>query len=141
MCQAKYGTSVQAVLVDIPSSKLVSKPNHRTRLSEKRKEIKNTIQNEINTDSDMLVLQNRISWAKFDNVRKTQGLRKSVLEKSEKTPNQKGKHGCNSENLLIDKNKLLQEAKVWQPGQHINWTQLGQKYGLTTPNCGQIVKE
>ena len=145
ICQAKYQASVQEVLVETPSSKLVSKPNHRLCLSEKRnilREIKNTVQNEMNTDSDMLVLQNRLSWSKFDNFRKTQGLsKKSVPDNCTETPRRKCKHGCKSENIPIDTNKLLQEAKSWQQGHQINWTQLGRKYGLTTANCGQVVKE
>ena len=99
----------------------------------------------MNTDSDMLVLQNRISWEKFDNVRKTQGLvsteNKKVDENAEEMPSRKRKHGCKSENLGINKDQLLQEAQSWQPNQQVNWTQLGKKYGLTTPNCGKIIKE
>ena len=61
MCQAKFQKSVQHVLSETPKSKLVLKPNHRKRLFEKRKvlrEVKNTMGRDMNADSDMLVLQN-----------------------------------------------------------------------------------
>ena len=124
VCQAKYHKSVQTVLAETPRSRLVSKQNHRTRLFQKRKvlrEIKNTVEKDMNTDSDMLVLQNRISWEKFDNVRKTQGLvnteNRKVDENAEETPSRKRKHGCKSVNLGINRDQLLQEAQSWQPNQ------------------------
>ena len=64
VCQAKFQKSVQHVLSEIPKSKLVLKPNHRKRLFEKQKvlrEVKNTMDRDMNADSDMLVLQSRIS--------------------------------------------------------------------------------
>ena len=65
VCQEKFQKPVQTVLTETPRSRLVTQPNHRTRLHEKRKilrEIKNTPEKDMHTDSDMVVLQNRISW-------------------------------------------------------------------------------
>lgn len=54
---------------------------------------------------------------------------------------QKRKHGCLPTNLEINKESLLQEARTWEAGQSINWSQLGTKYGLQTANRGQVIKE
>ena len=36
---------------------------------------------------------------------------------------------------------LLEEAKGWSPFEKVNWSQVASRYGLTSPNKGQIVKE
>jgi Ni/Co efflux regulator RcnB len=72
-------------------------------------------------------------------VRTFQGLkRKSDGEEPEA---KRKKHGCSSANLQIDKQGLMNEAKTWEDGQSINWSQLGTKYGLDQPNRGQVIKE
>lgn len=57
------------------------------------------------------------------------------------TVSRKHKHGCNSQNLNVDKDQLLQEARSWAHNETVTWTEIGRRYGLTTPNCDQIVKE
>ena len=37
--------------------------------------------------------------------------------------------------------RLLEEAKGWSPFEKVNWSQVTSRYGLTSPNKGQIVKE
>lgn len=37
--------------------------------------------------------------------------------------------------------QLIEEAEKWEPNKKINWSQLGSKYGLTTANRGQVIKE
>lgn len=57
VCQAKFQKSVQSVLTETP--RLTLQPNHRTRLLKKRKvlqDIKNTLERDMNVDSDMVVL-------------------------------------------------------------------------------------
>ena len=49
--------------------------------------------------------------------------------------------GVNHKILNIDKDQLPQEAQSWAPNQSVNWAQLGRRYGLTTPNSGQVIKE
>ena len=144
VCQAKFQKSVQNVLTQTPRSGMISKPNHRTRLFQRRnvlREIKNTVERDMHGDSDMVVLQNRISWDKFDRVRKTQGLSSTQNSETTTTPSRKRKHGCNSQNINIDKDQLLNEANSWAPDQPVQWSELARKYGLTTPNCGQVIKE
>ena len=42
---------------------------------------------------------------------------------------------------MIDKDELLYEAHLWERDKQVNWSQLGQRYGLSMPNCGQVIKE
>lgn len=44
-------------------------------------------------------------------------------------------------NLAIDADQLLHEASTWSPTERINWSKLGERYGLKTPNRGQVIKE
>ena len=148
MCQAKFQKSVQTVLTETPRSRMVLRPKRPTQLFEKRKVlryIKNTIERDINANGETVVLQNRICWDKFDKIRKTHGLCSKKPNVDENTctttVSRKRKHGCNSQNLNVDKDQLLQEARSWAHNETVNWKELGRRYGLTTPNCGQIVKE
>ncbi len=146
--QSPFQKPIQQVLEETPRSKLVITPNGKRRLSEKRKllrEIKNEIESNMNA-GDTLVHQNRLIWKRFDTIRKSQGLsgikrRRLTNENSEEQPSAKRKHGCNPAKLAIDKDQLLQEARSWQPDEKVNWTHLGRRYGLSSPNCGQVLKE
>ena len=138
------------VIEETPKSKLVKKPTSSQRLKQKRnilREIKQSIQNEMDENGDTLVLRNRISWSAFDKIRKQEGLempkdRKQSNDNCEQTPVPKRKkHGFNAENIPIDTTKLLEEAQSWGPNSRINWTELGAKYGLTIANRGQVIKE
>ena len=88
-------------ITETPQSRLVSQLNHRTQLFEKRKillEVNNAVERDMNADSDIVVLQNRISWEKFDNVCQTQGLDSTNQQNKDEntTPSRKHKHGCES---------------------------------------------
>lgn len=98
----------------------------------------------MNAQGETIVLKNRLSWNSFEKIRQSQGLnmkRKQPLNENGGEPPKKRKHGCTSANLDINKEQLLHEARMWQPNQHINWSQLGLQYGLNVPNRGQIIKE
>lgn len=89
-------------------------------------------------------MHNKISWCAYDKLRKTEGLAttpKRKRQQDEDTPTAKKRHGCKPENLTINTEELIQEASTWSPTETINWSQLGTKYGLTTPNQGQVIKE
>ena len=92
-----------------------------------------------------LVMQNRINWNAYNRISKTEGLAATPKRKcqgDEDLPTEKKrKHGCNLENLAIDADQLLHEASTWSPTERINWSKLGEMYGLTTPNRGQVIKE
>ena len=141
ICQTQFQKSVQQVIEETPRSSLITKPNCRVRQIRKRRilrEIKENIQSDMNTDGDMLVLQNRLSWNRFDKVRKSQGLtgkkRKMIMDENgqEVEPVSKRRHGCTSANLNIDKEQLMEEAHTWQPDQQVNWSQL--KHGKSGPS-------
>ncbi len=136
------------MIVNTPSSKLVRKPTRTQQKKQKKEvmtELKNIIEKEMKKTGDSIVLQNRLSWSKFDNNRKQEGLvtpcRKRISDSETPPSKRKKKHGMSRENLPIDKDKLLEEAKQWETNTLINWSKLGTKYRLTVPNRGQILKE
>ena len=90
-------------------------------------------------------MQNRISWNACNRIRKTERLlphqRENAKEMKIYQLKKKRKHGCNLENLAINADQLLREASTWSPTERINWSKLGERYGLTTPNRGQVIKE
>ena len=142
-----FQKSVQQVITETPRSRLTSKPRHIQRQSKRQilKDIKNSIESEMNTEGDMLVLQNRLSWSNFNRIRKSQGLsgtkRKRPTENDAEQPHTKRKHHHNFSKLQINKTELLQEAQSWKPDEQVNWSHLGRRYGLSTPNCGQVIKQ
>ena len=92
-----------------------------------------------------IVLQNRISWWKYDKMRATAGItntRKRVREQDENDmPPRKKKHSRHADNLIVDKEALLAEANEWNEDHKVNWSALATRYGLSTYNRGQIIKE
>ena len=147
ICETHFQKSIEQVINVTPRSRLVLKPNSRNQLSKKRqtlREIKNQIQTDMNSEGDTLVLQNRLSWSRFDNVRKNQGLSGTKRKKPNDDtvePTTKHRHGCHPDTFTIDKDQLLREARSWQPNEQVNWSQLGLRYGLSMPNRGQFLKE
>ena len=142
LTKATYQKSVQDVIHETPKSHLVRKPTNKQRKSEKRKvlrDVRNTMQDDMNKEADPLVLSNRISWTTYK-IRTTPGLERRP-ESDGPVTKTKGKHGCLPTNLEINKESLLQEARTWEADQSINWSQLGTKYGLQTANRGQVIKE
>ena len=147
ICKESFKKSVQDVITETPKSNLVRKTSSTERLQQKRqmeKQIRDTIQKEYNENGDSIVLQNRVSWQAFDKIRKTEGLtptHKRSLGDASAPPAKHKRHGMTADSLQIDKEQLLVEANTWSPDQTINWSEIGSKYGLTTPNRGQIIKE
>ena len=142
LTKATYQKTVQDVIHETPKSHLVKQLTNKQRKSQKRqllRDVKNTMQRELSKEADSLVLGNRISWTTYNKIRTSQGLQQR--SDSDGPVTKKRKHGCLPTNLEIDKEKLLQEAKTWEAGQSINWSQLGTKYGLQAANRGQVIKE
>ena len=87
-----------------------------------------------------IVLGNRISWSTYDKVRKAEGLtppqKRSVTDQISEEPTKKRRHG----NIgIINQNQLLEEATSWPSHHSVNWSSLARKYGIETPNGGQIL--
>ena len=53
----------------------------------------------------------------------------------------KRRHGIRRENLHIDKEQLLEEARLWGALEKVNWSELGTKYGVKGANRGENIKE
>ena len=143
-----FSQPIQNVLVGTPKSKLAHRPTSAIRQKEKRKienEVKKNIERE--TNGQATVLQNRISWRKYDKMRQSSGLTstpkrtRETMEDGTPTPPAKRWHGMRGENLLIDKEQLLAEATAWDANERVNWSELGTKFGLSCPIRGQIIKE
>ena len=149
MTHEKFGKPIQEVLSETPRSQICKKPTSNERKAEKRRlerEIRDDIQKEMDEHGAQIVMENRISWSAFNKIRKTEGLASTPKRKrpdnSEGLPSTKRKrHGCKPNNLAINKEELLQEARMWTPQEHVNWSQLAARYGLTTSNRGQMIKE
>lgn len=61
------------------------------------------------------MLQNRLSWETYNNIRTSQGLkRRSDGDESEEKVR---KHGCLATHLEINKQRLLDEARTWEEDQ------------------------
>ena len=88
-----------------------------------------------------MVMQHRISWSTFNKIRKTEGLSVIICQEEPLPPSKRKCHGCKPNNLRINTEELLREARTWTPDENINWSQLAERYGLTTSNRGQVVKE
>ena len=92
-----------------------------------------------------MVIGNRMSWSKYNKMRLSQSFetREEALLRTNTTGITERiiRHGVTTENLVIDKEALLQEANQWSPDQNINWSEVGHKYGLTCHNRGQVIKE
>ncbi len=149
--QSRFNKSIQDVIQETPKSHMMKKPSSAERKAEKHKLQKEVIANLQEENAQLgqnIVLQNRISWRAFDKIRKTEGLattpkRQRSTQTTEETPEPQPKrqrrHGTLS--VDVDMEKLLQGASAWSPTEEINWSKLARKYGLTTANGGQVIKE
>lgn len=98
--------------------------------------------------STSVVMSNRISWRKFDKIRKSQILENSTTSSPNEnvlsddiTPTPKRKHGSLTVLSETTKAALLAEAQTWSNDKAVNWSSLAQQHGLLKPNGGQTVKE
>jgi len=89
------------------------------------------------------VLKNRIGWEKFNTIRLQQSFEtfEQATSRVAKKGIKKRRHGALEENLDIDQAALLEEASTWPDDKKVNWSQLGEQYGLTCLNRGQVIKE
>ena len=104
LTKATYQKSGQDVIHESPKSHLVRKPTNKQRKSEKRKvlrDVRNTMQDDMNKEADSLVLSNRISWTTYNKIRTTQGLERRP--ESDGPVTKKRKHGYLPTNLEITK--------------------------------------
>ncbi len=143
--KSTFNVPITKLITETPEYKLINRPTKSEEKRVRRKilhEVKENVQDEMNDSSDSLVLQNRISWSTFDKIRKQEGLTRKRKNESETSsfPKQR-KHGHNHLEFLIDTDQLLDEARQWGDGKIVNWTALGTKYGLTSSNRGQVIKE
>ena len=134
------------------------KPSSADRQAEKRKivrETKKVIQQSMDGSSTTDVMSNRISWRKFDRLRKSQTLENSSaisalnqtpsrkrqnVQSDENTPPSKRKHGSLMLPKLMEES-LLAEAQTWIDDATVNWSSLARQYGIMKPNGGQLVKD
>jgi len=152
-----FGFHFDTVLEQTPRAPLQKRDTSTERLQAKRRilqEVRNTVQKEMNEKATDMVMATRTSWSSFDRMRHTLGLedKQKTLERkrkrdesprSENAPPKKKVHGYTDTHVqsLVDTHALLEEAETWLPNQKINWSALATKYGLSTPNRGQTVKE
>lgn len=106
ICENQFKKSAQTFIAETPLSKLTVKPSSADRQSEKRKivrEAKKVIQQSMDDSSTSTVMMNRMSWRKFDMIRKTQTLdNNSTLSQP---PSRKWKHLQSDENFPPSKRK------------------------------------
>lgn len=152
ICEHQFKKSAQTVIAETPKSKLIKKPSSIERLSEKRKIVRDTkkaIQQAMDDCSTNTVMGNRISWRKFDAIRKSQTLdslstpsrkRKRVLSDENSPPPKRKQHGSLSLPVTI-KEDLLAEAQTWTDDETVNWSSLARRHGVVNRNGGQTVKE
>ena len=153
ICKEKFKMSVQDVLSETPRSKLVIKPSSQEKQSEKRRvvrSVKKSIQQSMDETSANTVMSNRMSWRKFDHIRKSSTLesssslnetptRKRNHPSDENTPPAKRKHGSPTDTVKLD--AVFTEAQTWSDDETVNWSQLARRHGITSGNGGQTVKE
>ena len=96
------------------------------------------------------VMSNRISWRKFDQIRKSETLEDRPQTPSRKrksnsldetTPPSKRKHGTPINLSTAAKESLLTEARSWVENYNVNWSDLARRQGITEANGGQSIKE
>lgn len=152
----KFNKSVQDILSETPQSKLIVKPSSQERQSEMRRTVrltKKNIQQSMDESGIDIVMRNRISWRKFDEMRKSSTLeshpslthtpsRKRMSSLSdENVPPAKRKHGSPMNLSTAAEESILAEAQLWSENEKINWSALARRYGLTQKNGGQSIKE
>ena len=140
----------QPILTETPKSKLVHRPTSAKRQTEKRKmesSVKKNIEKQMNGQAT--VLQNRISWRKYDKIRQTDTLTSTTSTPSRKrapntvndeAPPAKKRYGKKGDKLQLDREKLLTEARQWTENEQTNWSRKASEYGLEGPNRGQILR-
>ena len=136
--------SVESVLSETPRSKLVIKPTSQEKQSEKRRivrSVKKTIQKSMDETSLDTVMSHRMSWRKFDEIRKSSTLesnlslnqtptRKRNHPNDENTPISKRKHGSSTNPAKLE--EIFSEAQTWDANETINWSDLARRHGIVS---------
>jgi hypothetical protein len=114
---------------------------------------KKAIQQSMDESSTGIVMGNRISWRKFDDMRKSSALeshlspsytpsrKRRSTSSEENIPQLKRKHGSALSISTASVESLLAEAQLWSENECVNWSELARRYGLTQSNGGQSIKE
>lgn len=154
ICTENFEQSFQDVITETPRSKLVIKPSSQERQTELRRTVrsaKKAIQQAMDENSMTTVMSNRISWRKFDKIRKSKTLedhpqtptrkRKTPFTNENTPPSPKRKHASPTNISPVVEEALLEEALAWDEDENVNWSDLARKHGISKSNGGQSVKE
>ena len=90
ICQESFHKSFQEVIASTPNSKLMVKPSSQKKQASRRQIIRNTkhtIQTSIDSTQTEAVMGNRISWRKYDRMRKDSVLESPKASQSSSTFN------------------------------------------------------
>lgn len=105
ICVENFDKSAQEVLAETPRSKLTKKPSSQEVQSETRKTVRLTkkkIQQSTDESSLTTVMANRLSWRKFDEMRKSQTLESNTCPNSTPTRNMH----CRTKTLLLQRESM-----------------------------------
>ena len=146
ICQNVAQASLSDVLHSTPKSglqKRMTKNEQHKKRREVMRKVKNQTENQYKARDCDFVLQNRISWKKFNDIRLEQSFesREAAEERVAAKGIKRRWHGTSKENLDIDQKALLEEASTWEKDKEINYSEVARRYGLTTQNGGQSIKE
>ena len=117
LCRSSLGTPLSKVLANTPGTSLQIKATPTARKQERRhmiKTVKRKLEEQYEERDTELVLQNRLSWSKYNVLRMDQSFesqdvaQRRVAEEGIKTK----KHGVNRERLQIDVDALLQPGPL-----------------------------
>ena len=112
ICVENFDMSAQEVLAETPRSKLIKKPSNKEVLAEKRRSVrlaKKSIQQSMDNNSLNTVMSNRLSWRKFDIMRKSETL-KSDVRPSSSAQQRKRTHSPSDENTPPSKRSRNSET-------------------------------
>ncbi len=146
-CQRITKMPLSRVLDLTPGSGVTQRKSHTEKKRERRKrmrDIKQSIESEFKQRDSSLLLQNRLSYRKYNKIRLVESFESTeaaIHRTSKKTATSTKSHGCSESKLPFDSRKLLDEASQWSEEEEVNWTKLAERYGVTSGNRGQVVKE
>lgn len=147
VCERLAQMPLLRVLELTPTSGVMQRKTRVEQKRERRKrtrDIKQSIESEFKQRDSKLLLQNRLSYRKYNKIRLAESFESkeaAIHRAKNKTTNTLKLHGFSENNLPFDSTKLFEEARQWSPDENINWTKLAERYGVTQGNRGQIVKE
>lgn len=113
---------------ETPRSKLIAKPSSQEQQAETRRTVrltKNAIQQAMDENSLATVMSNRMSWRKFDKIRKSETLqdhpaltdtptrKRKSPPSAENTPPSKRNHASPVNLSKVAQEELLAEAQAW----------------------------